>query len=130
MFFIFTLLRRYYNSNLGETFTGFELAANIALITIISPRGHALIFCHHGHGMLMDKRWRAVIRTFIWTTLLITTMYTIVSSFIVWIFIIPVMLLAEKQAKDWVWAAIPKPARRRLRRIWADAARNKVKEEE
>jgi predicted PurR-regulated permease PerM len=40
-----------------------------------------------------------------------------------WIFVIPVLLLAEKRAEGWVWAAVPRPARRRLRRIWSDASR-------
>ena len=80
--------------------------------------------------MLEGKRWRAVLRTFFWNSLLITGLYTAFFFPLVWVFIIPVMLLAEKQAPNWVWAAIPKPARRRLRRIWADAARNRVKEEE
>jgi hypothetical protein len=39
-------------------------------------------------------------------------------------------LLADKQSSEWVWAAVPTPARRRLRRIWADESRAKVKEEE
>jgi hypothetical protein len=42
---------------------------------------------------------------------------------------IPPVLLAERKAHDWVWAAVPQPARRRLRRIWADASRNVVEEE-
>ena len=48
----------------------------------------------------------------------------------IWIFIIPPVLLAEKRAHDWVWAAVPRPARRRLRRIWSDASRSKTIEEE
>ena len=38
--------------------------------------------------------------------------------------------IKEKQAQNGVLAAGPKPARRRLRRIWADASRNNLKEDE
>ena len=78
----------------------------------------------------MDKRWSIVLRTFFWSTLLLTSLYTALKNPVVWIFIIPPLLLAEKQAQNWVWAAVPKPARRRLRRIWADASRNNLKEDE
>jgi len=122
MFFIFRILERYDLS--------IEIVASVTLVALISPRAHALIFCHHGHGMLMDMRWKVVLRTFIWCSLLITTLYSAFFYPLAWIFIIPVLLLAEKQAPKWVWAAIPKPARRRLRRIWADAARSKSSEEE
>lgn len=122
MFFIYRILQMY----------ELEIAviASVLLVAVISPRAHALIFCHHGHGMLEGMRWRVVLRTFIWSSLLITGLYTAFFLPLVWVFIIPVMLLAEKQAPNWVWAAIPKPARRRLRRIWADASRNRAKEEE
>jgi len=106
------------------------LAMNVALVAIISPRAHALLFCRHGYHMLNGMRWKAVLRTFIWGALLITSIYTAAITPLYWIFIIPFVLIAEKSAHDWVWAAVPKPARRRLRRIWADAARQAVKEEE
>ena len=69
-------------------------------------------------------------RTFFWTTLLLTALYSSFYFTTVWIFIIPPVLLAEKRAHDWVWAAVPRPARRRLRRIWSDASRSKSLEEE
>tara|TARA_B100000242_G_scaffold67125_1_gene41708 strand:- start:841 stop:1560 length:720 start_codon:yes stop_codon:yes gene_type:complete len=122
MFVIFRLLESY-------SFD-IQIAASMILVALISPRGHALIFCRHGHGMLMDKRWSIVLRTFFWSTLLLTSLYTALKNPVVWIFIIPPLLLAEKQAQNWVWAAVPKPARRRLRRIWADASRNNLKEDE
>ena len=62
--------------------------------------------------------------------MVLASIYSAIFNPIIWIFVIPVVLLAEKSAHDWVWAAIPKPARRRLRRIWADAARATNKEEE
>jgi hypothetical protein len=106
------------------------LLATVLLVAIISPRAHALIFCLHGFNMLKDMRLRAVIRTFVWLVLLISALYTAVLNPLIWIFIIPVMIFAERAAQDWVWSAIPKPARRRLRRIWADASRTSASEEE
>mgnify|MGYP001269635322 FL=1 len=124
LFLIFRLLQFYQND------IGIELIATIILVALISPRAHALIFCRHGYGMLMGKRWSIVIRTFFWTTLLLTALYSSFYFTTIWIFIIPPVLLAEKRAHDWVWAAVPRPARRRLRRIWSDASRAKTNEEE
>ena len=124
LFLIFRLLQLYQDN------IGIELVVTIILVALISPRAHALIFCRHGYGMLMGKRWSIVLRTFFWTTLLLTALYSTVYRMDVWIFIIPPVLLAEKRAHDWVWAAVPRPARRRLRRIWSDASRAKAIEEE
>ena len=101
----------------------------IVLIAIISPRIHALIFCAHGNRMLQGKRWSAVLPTFFWCALAITALYSTIKNPLVWIFMIPPVLLAERKAHDWVWAAVPRPARRRLRRIWADASRHNREEE-
>ena len=124
LFLIFRLLQVYQDN------IGIELIVTIILVALISPRAHALIFCRHGYGMLMGKRWSIVLRTFFWTSLLLTALYTTVYRMDIWIFIIPPVLLAEKRAHDWVWAAVPRPARRRLRRIWSDASRAKAREEE
>ena len=124
LFLIFRLLQLYQDN------IGIELVVTIILVALISPRAHALIFCRHGYGMLMGKRWSIVLRTFFWTTLLLTALYSTVYRMDVWVFIIPPVLLAEKRAHDWVWAAVPRPARRRLRRIWSDASRAKAREEE
>ena len=124
LFLIFRLLQLYQDN------IGIELVVTLILVALISPRAHALIFCRHGYGMLMGKRWSIVLRTFFWTTLLLTALYSTVYRMDVWIFIIPPVLLAEKRAHDWVWAAVPRPARRRLRRIWSDASRAKAIEEE
>ena len=124
LFLIFRLLQVYQDN------IGIELVVTILLVALISPRAHALIFCRHGYGMLMGKRWSIVLRTFFWTSLLLTALYSTVYRMDVWIFIIPPVLLAEKRAHDWVWAAVPRPARRRLRRIWSDASRAKASEEE
>jgi hypothetical protein len=95
----------------------------VALIAIISPRGHALIFCRHGYDMLLGKRWKATLKTFVFATSLLFAIYAAIFDMRTWIFVIPVLLLAEKRAEGWVWAAVPRPARRRLRRIWSDASR-------
>ena len=104
--------------------------ATAVLIALVSPRGHALVFCRHGYDMLLGKRWKATLKTFFLSALLLGSIYSSINDPIVWIFVIPVLLLAEKKAQDWVWAAVPTPARRRLRRIWSDASRTNSSEEE
>ncbi len=122
LFLIFRLLERYE--------IGIQLLAVIFLIAILSPRAHALIFCRHGFGMLQGKRWSIVLRTFLVSSLLLTALYNSFDFPLIWIFIIPPVLLSEKSSHDWVWAAVPKQARRRLRRIWSDASRIKYDESE
>lgn len=122
LFLIFRLFQQYA--------VGVQLIAVVTLVALISPRAHALIFCRHGYGMLMGKRWSIVLRTTFWTALLLTALYNSFYYPLIWIFIIPPVLLAEKKAHDWVWAAVPRPARRRLRRIWSDASKAKRLEEE
>lgn len=109
---------------------GFQLVMVIILVALISPRAHALIFCRHGYGMLQGRRWGIVLRTSILSALLLTALYNSFDFPLIWIFIIPPVLLAEKSSHDWVWAAVPNQARRRLRRIWSDASRIKNSEEE
>jgi hypothetical protein len=122
MFEIYRMLEYYEDVSL-------TVITTVILIAVVSPRIHALIFCAHGFKMLQGKRWSAVIATFFWCALAITALYSTSKNPLFWIFMIPPVLLAERKAHDWVWAAVPQPARRRLRRIWADASRNVVEEE-
>lgn len=111
---------------------GFTLpiVANLVILAIVTPRCEALICSYHGYRMLEGERWRAVFRSFFIRTIFISALYFTVLQPLVWIFIIPLALLAERSAEKWVWAAVPKPARRRLRRIWAENARAAANEEE
>lgn len=122
LFIIYRLLESYE--------LGIQLVMVIILVALTSPRAHALIFCRHGYGMLQGKRWGIVLRTSIFSALLLTALYNSFDFPLIWIFIIPPVLLAEKSSHDWVWAAVPNQARRRLRRIWSDASRIKNTEEE
>ena len=106
------------------------IIANLVVLAIITPRSEALICAHHGYRMLEGERWRAVFRSFIIRTVFLSALYFTVLQPLTWIFIIPLVLLAERNAEKWVWAAVPKPARRRLRRIWAEKAREASSEEE
>ena len=105
------------------------LIITVILIALLSPRGHALIFSRHGYEMLQDKRWRATFKTFVLCSVFLVALYSSMFDIRTWIFVIPVLMIAERKAHDWVWAAVPRPARRRLRRIWADASRNIAEEE-
>jgi hypothetical protein len=122
MYLIFRVLQIYEISAL--------IIANLVILAIITPRCEALICAHHGYRMLEGERWRAVFRSFIIRTIFLAALYFTVLQPLTWIFIIPLVLLAEKNAVRWVWAAVPKPARRRLRRIWAEKARYTGSEEE
>ena len=102
LFLIFRLLQVYQDN------IGIELLITIILVALISPRAHALIFCRHGYGMLMGKRWSIVLHILL-DYVVAYRLYSTVYRMDVWIFIIPPVLLAEKRAHDWVWAAVPDP---------------------
>ena len=91
LFLIFRLLEGYQDN------IGIELVASIILVALISPRAHALIFCRHGYGMLMGKRWSIVLRTFFWTSILLTALYSSFYNTIIWIFIIRHFYLQKRR---------------------------------
>ena len=49
------------------------------------------------------------LENFLLTSVLLTALYTSYYNTIVWVFIIPPLLLSEKKAHDWVWAAVQGP---------------------
>ena len=98
---------------------------NIALISILTPRAEALITAKHGYMMLQDKRWGAILRSTFWRSALLVSVYAAVFQPLTWVFILPFILLASPASEAWIWESIPREGQRRLRRIWADQARQK-----
>ena len=89
-----------------------------------------MIFSNHGYRNAIGSEVESCnFNVFLVHEVVILSLYSAIFNPLIWIFVIPILLLTENKAHDWVWAAIPKPARRRLRRIWADAARARNREE-
>jgi len=93
------------------------------MFALVVPRADALITARHGHLMLQDKRWGAVLRSTFWRAALLVAVYFVVFEPLGWVFILPFVLLSTPAANGWIWDAVPKEGRRRLRRIWAEQAR-------
>jgi len=98
---------------------------NVALISVVAPRAEALITSHHGFLMLQDRRWGAVLRSAFWRAALLVGLYFVVFNPEGWVFILPFVLLASPSAEKWIWESVPKEGRRRLRRLWAEQARER-----
>ena len=98
---------------------------NIALISIVAPRAEALITARHGYMMLQDRRWGAVLRSAFWRASLLVGLYFVVFNPEGWVFILPFIMLANPSAEKWIWESVPKEGRRRLRRLWAEQARER-----
>ena len=98
---------------------------NIALISTVAPRAEALITARHGYMMLQDRRWSAVLRSAFWRAALLVGLYFVVFNPEGWVFILPFVILANPNAETWIWESVPKEGRRRLRRIWAEQARER-----
>jgi hypothetical protein len=108
-----------------DTIFSARLILTIAALAIITPRCEAMITAHQGFMMLNGRKWGAVFRATTWRIgLLVMLPYSIVNPF-GWIFIGSMMMIVDPKIEGWVWASIPKPARRRLRRIWASNEREK-----
>jgi hypothetical protein len=102
-----------------------RLLLTVAAIAIITPRCEAMITAHQGFMMLNGRKWGAIFRSTTWRIgLLVMIPYSIANPF-GWLFIVSMMMIVDPRIEDWVWASIPKPARRRLRRIWASNEREK-----
>ena len=98
---------------------------NIALVSIVTPRAEALITARHGYLMLQDARWGAILRSTFWRAALLVAIYSVVFNPILWVFILPFVLLSTPASEKWIWESVPKEGRRRLRRIWAEQARER-----
>lgn len=98
---------------------------NIALVSIVTPRAEALITSRHGYLMLQDSRWGAILRSTFWRAALLVSIYSVVFNPILWVFILPFVLLSAPASEKWIWESVPKEGRRRLRRIWAEQARER-----
>jgi len=108
-----------------DTLFSAKILLTIAAIAIITPRCEAMITAHQGFMMLNGRKWGAVFRSTTWRIgLLVMIPYSIVNPF-GWVFIGSMMMIVDPRIEDWVWSSIPKPARRRLRRIWASNEREK-----
>ena len=76
--------------------------------------------------MLQDRRWGAVLRSTFWRSALLVGVYSAVFNPLVWLFVIPFIILANPYAETWIWESVPKEGRRRLRRLWAEQARDRA----
>jgi len=97
----------------------------VAALAILTPRCEAIITAHQGYMMLNGRKWGAVLRSTAWRIALLTTVYYSIFDPFGWIFVGSMMMIVDPKIEDWIWASIPKPARRRLRRIWASNEREK-----
>ena len=75
--------------------------------------------------MLQDRRWGAVLRSAFWRASLLVGLYFVVFNPEGWVFILPFLMLANPYAEKWIWESVPKEGRRRLRRLWAEQARER-----
>ena len=50
---------------------------------------------------------------------------SVITAPILWVFIVPVALIANKSSESWIWNSIPKEGKKQLRKIWARQARER-----
>ena len=103
----------------------FQLIVTVALLSIMAPRCEAIISSYQGQMMLMGRKWGAILRATMWRCGYVVMFAYVLSAPIGWIFIIPVMLIANRASEDWIWNSIPKEGKKQLRKIWARQARER-----
>lgn len=103
----------------------FQLIVTVALLSIMAPRCEAIISSYQGQMMLMGRKWGAILRATMWRCGYVVMFAYVLSAPIGWIFIIPVMLIANRASEDWIWNSVPKEGKKQLRKIWARQARER-----
>jgi uncharacterized membrane protein len=101
------------------------LVISILLICLLAPRCEAIITSYQGHLMLVGKKWGAILRATMWRCGYVVMFAYVLSAPIGWIFILPVMLIADRASENWIWDSIPKEGKKQLRKIWARQARER-----
>ena len=102
-----------------------QLVLTVTLLSILAPRCEAIISSYQGQMMLMGRKWGAILRATFWRCLFVVFFTYVLSAPIGWIFILPVMLIANRASEDWIWNSIPKEGKKQLRKIWARQARDR-----
>lgn len=102
-----------------------QLALTVVLLSVLAPRCEAIISSYQGQMMLMGRKWGAILRATMWRCAYVVMFAYVLSAPIGWIFIIPVMLIANRASEDWIWNSIPKEGKKQLRKIWARQARER-----
>jgi len=102
-----------------------RLVLTVALLALLAPRCEAIISSYQGHLMLLGKKWGAILRATMWRCGYVVMFAYVLSAPIGWIFILPVMLIANRASENWIWDSIPKAGKKQLRKIWARQARER-----
>ncbi len=102
-----------------------QLVLTVTLLSVLAPRCEAIISSYQGQLMLMGRKWGAILRATMWRCGYVVMFSYVLSAPLGWIFIIPVMLIANRASEDWIWNAIPKEGKKQLRKIWARQARER-----
>lgn len=102
-----------------------QLVLTVTLLSIFAPRCEAIISSYQGQMMLMGRKWGAILRATMWRCGYVVMFAYVLSAPIGWIFILPVMLIANRASEDWIWNSIPKEGKKQLRKIWARQARER-----
>ncbi len=103
----------------------FQLVLTITFLSLLGPRCEAIISSYQGHLMLLGKKWGAILRATMWRCGFVIMFSYVLSAPIGWIFILPVMLIANRASENWIWDSIPKEGKKQLRKIWARQARER-----
>tara|TARA_B100001287_G_scaffold43510_1_gene32625 strand:+ start:3318 stop:4022 length:705 start_codon:yes stop_codon:yes gene_type:complete len=102
-----------------------QLVLTVTLLSILAPRCEAIISSYQGQMMLMGRKWGAILRATMWRCAYVVMFAYVLSAPVGWIFILPVMLIANRSSENWIWNSIPKEGKKQLRKIWARQARER-----
>ena len=95
------------------------------MLSIMAPRCEAIISSYQGQLMLMGRKWGAILRATMWRCAFVVMFASVITAPILWVFIVPVALIANKSSESWIWNSIPKEGKKQLRKIWARQARER-----
>lgn len=105
--------------------SGLNLIITVTMLSIMSPRCEAIISSYQGQLMLMGRKWGAILRATMWRCAFVVMFASVITAPILWVFIVPIALIANKSSETWIWNSIPKEGKKQLRKIWARRARER-----
>ena len=109
--------------NATEAFTPSHRWLGAAAFGLLLPRLEATLTAWQGHLMLQGRRLGAVFRAAAWRMVLLTLAYFAFFQPLVWLAAVVILLSAEPRVGEWVWDGLSPQAKRALRRVRAERAR-------
>ena len=109
--------------NAEGTFDGAHRWLGAVAFGLLFPRLEGTLTAWQGHLMLQGRRVGAVVRAAVWRMVLLSLAYYAFFQPLIWMAAAVLLLSMEPRVSAWVWDGLSPQAKRALRRVRAERAR-------